>query len=166
MICKIGDIMSDNENFDLSVYDESEEETDETQITTFEDNNTEIQSVDADEELRQDYQEARQNYKEILNVTKEAINELLEIAKQTEHPRAFEVLGQLLGNITATNDKLVDVHKKIADIEHKKSTTSGKKSGDTFIENAVFTGSLADFQMKLKEMRKKSKNEDDTTGNS
>jgi hypothetical protein len=158
--------MSDNEGFDLTIYnDDTEIETQPTEESK-ETVPVNDQVKDFDEELREDYHEARDNYREIVKVTKTAIDDLLMIAQQSEHPRAFEVLGQLLGNITATNDKLLDIHRKIAEIEYKKAQAQGKSSkvaGNTFIENAVFTGSLKDFQMKLKEMRQKQKEQDETT---
>ena len=72
--------------------------------------------------------------------------ELLEIAKQSEHPRAFEVVGQLIGKLTETNKELMGLHKT-------KKELSIERGGDVNVNNAVFVGSTAELQKLLKSKR-------------
>ena len=70
----------------------------------------------------------------------------MEIAKQSEHPRAFEVVGQLIGKLTETNKALMGLHKT-------KKEVSIEKSSGVNVNNAVFVGSTAELQKLLKVKR-------------
>ena len=74
------------------------------------------------------------------------MEELLQIAKAGQHPRAFEVFATLLKNMTDANDKLLDMQKKMRDMDGKKAPSSG----DTKIDKAIFVGSTAELNKLIK----------------
>ena len=91
-----------------------------------------------------DYNYARENYYNLIERNQDAIEEMLEIAKQSEHPRAFEVVGQLIKSGLDANKELMGLHKT-------KKELSIQKGGDgVSVNNAVFVGSTAELQKLLK----------------
>jgi len=94
-----------------------------------------------------DFRYTRENLYNLLERGQDAVEELLEIAKQSEHPRAFEVVGQLIGKLTETNKELMGLHKT------KKELSIEKSGGDVNVNNAVFVGSTAELQKLLKSKR-------------
>ena len=105
----------------------------------------EINGVEEDTDFRY----TRENLYNLLERGQDAVEELLEIAKQSEHPRAFEVVGQLIGKLTETNKELMGLHKT------KKELSIEKSGGDVNVNNAVFVGSTAELQKLLKNNRTK-----------
>ena len=103
----------------------------------------EINGVEEDTDFRY----TRENLYNLLERGQDAVEELLEIAKQSEHPRAFEVVGQLIGKLTETNKELMGLHKT------KKELSIEKGGGDVNVNNAVFVGSTAELQKLLKSKR-------------
>ena len=103
----------------------------------------EINGVEEDKDFRY----TRENLYNLLERGQDAVEELLEIAKQSEHPRAFEVVGQLIGKLTETNKELMGLHKT------KKELSIEKSGGDVNVNNAVFVGSTAELQKLLKSKR-------------
>ena len=94
-----------------------------------------------------DYNYARENYYNLIERNQDAIEEMLEIAKQSEHPRAFEVVGQLIKSGLDANKELMGLHKT-------KKELSIQKGGDgVSVNNAVFVGSTAELQKLLKAKR-------------
>ena len=94
-----------------------------------------------------DYNYARENYYNLIERNQDAIEEMLEIAKQSEHPRAFEVVGQLIKSGLDANKELMGLHKT------KKELSIEKGGSTTNVNNAVFVGSTADLQKLLKANR-------------
>ena len=94
-----------------------------------------------------DYNYARENYYNLIERNQDAIEEMLEIAKQSEHPRAFEVVGQLIKSGLDANKELMGLHKTKKELSIEKSSTT------TNVNNAVFVGSTADLQKLLKGKR-------------
>ena len=93
-----------------------------------------------------DFQYARENLYNLIERGNDGLEELLEIAKQSEHPRAFEVVGQLIDKLTSTNKELLNLHKVKKDISTEKSPSK--------ITNALFVGSTTELQKLLKEKDK------------
>jgi len=91
-----------------------------------------------------DYKYSRDNYYDLIQKGQEAIEGILEIAKEGQHPRAYEVAGQLITNVAQTVDKLQDLQKKLKDLK------TATKGADTKIQNALFVGSTAELQKMLK----------------
>ena len=94
-----------------------------------------------------DYNYARENYYNLIERNQDAIEEMLEIAKQSEHPRAFEVVGQLIKSGLDANKELMGLHKT------KKELSIEKGGHTTTVNNAVFVGSTAELQKLLKGKR-------------
>ena len=90
-----------------------------------------------------DYNYARENYYNLIERNQDAVEEMLEIAKQSEHPRAFEVVGQLIKSGLDANKELMSLHKT-------KKELSIEKSSGVNVNNAVFVGSTAELQKLLK----------------
>ena len=90
----------------------------------------------------QDFQYARENLYNLIERGQDGLDELLEIAKASQHPRAFEVVGQMIDKLTTTNKELLNLHKT------KKDITS--ESGPKTVSNNLFVGSTAELQKLLK----------------
>ena len=90
-----------------------------------------------------DYDYTRKNLKEIIEKGSEALDGILELAKESEHPRAYEVVGQIIKNVADVNRQLIDLQK---DIKGLKKTETGPKS----VTNALFIGSTHELQKLLK----------------
>ena len=94
-----------------------------------------------------DYNYARENYYNLIERNQDAVEEMLEIAKQSEHPRAFEVVGQLIKSGLDANKELMGLHKT------KKELSIERGGQTTTVNNAVFVGSTAELQKLLKAKR-------------
>ena len=95
------------------------------------------------EEKDTDFRYARENMYHIIERGRDAMDELLEIAKAEESPRAFEVFGQLLKNMTDTQEKLMELHRKKQIIENDGERQEVTKAQN--VTNALFVGSTADL---------------------
>ena len=94
-----------------------------------------------------DYNYARENYYNLIERNQDAVEEMLEIAKQSEHPRAFEVVGQLIKSGLDANKELMGLPKT------KKELSIERGGPTTTVNNAVFVGSTAELQKLLKAKR-------------
>lgn len=97
-------------------------------------------------DIKKDYDYTRGNLYSLIEKGQEAINGILELAQESEMPRAYEVAGQLIKNVADATDKLMDLQKKLRDIEEEKV---GK--GPTTVNNALFVGSTAELAKLLKQ---------------
>ena len=95
------------------------------------------------DKVKSDYEYSRDTYYEILEKGKESLELMLEVARESEHPRAFEVLSGMMKNMADINDKLMDLNKKNKDIN--------KEDIKQVTNNNVFLGSTADLQKLLKD---------------
>ena len=96
------------------------------------------------DKVKNDYEYSRDTYYEILEKGKESMELMIEVARESEHPRAFEVLSNMMKNMADINDKLMDLNKKNRDI-----TQEDVKQIST-TNNNVFLGSTSDLQKLLK----------------
>ena len=101
--------------------------------------------VDKDDRTK-DYEYTRGNLYSIIEKGQEAINGILELAQESEMPRAYEVAGQLIKNVADATDKLLDLQKKLKDVEAEE-----KVKGPSTVNNALFVGSTADLAKMLKD---------------
>ena len=97
------------------------------------------------DDIEKDYEYTRGNLYSIIEKGQEAINGILEIAQESEMPRAYEVAGQLIKSVSDATDKLIDLQKKLKDVN-----TEDKKS-PTNVTNALFVGSTADLAKLIKQ---------------
>jgi len=99
--------------------------------------------VDASKkEVQDDYEFSRKTYKDLVEKSNTAIDSMLELAMQSEHPRAFEVLSSMLKNTADMADKLMDLQKKTKEVQSEQAPTSG--GGTT--NNNLFVGTTTQLQ--------------------
>jgi len=96
-------------------------------------------------DIDKDYEYTRGNLYSIIEKGQEAINGILELAQDSEMPRAYEVAGQLIKSVSDATDKLMDLQKKLKDVEEEK-----KSKGPSTVNNSLFVGSTADLAKMLK----------------
>ena len=101
-------------------------------------------AIDVDD-IKKDYDYTRGNLYSLIEKGQEAINGILELAQETEMPRAYEVAGQLIKNVGDIADKLMELQKKKKDIEED------TPKGPTTVNNALFVGSTAELAKLLKQ---------------
>ena len=87
------------------------------------------------DDIEKDYEYTRGNLYSIIEKGQEAINGILELAQESEMPRAYEVAGQLIKNVADATDKLMDLQKKLKDVNEEKEA-----KGPTTVNNALFVG--------------------------
>jgi hypothetical protein len=110
-------------------------------------NITKIESISSSaDDVKKDYEYTRGNLYSLIEKGQEAINGILELAQESEMPRAYEVAGQLIKNVADATDKLMDLQKKLKDIEEEKIS-----KGPTTVNNALFVGSTAELAKLLKQ---------------
>ena len=97
------------------------------------------------DDITKDYEYTRGNLYSIIEKGQEAINGILELAQDSEMPRAYEVAGQLIKSVSDATDKLMDLQKKLKDVEEE--TT---QKGPNTVNNALFVGSTAELAKLLK----------------
>ena len=98
------------------------------------------------DDITKDYEYTRGNLYSIIEKGQEAINGILELAQESEMPRAYEVAGQLIKSVSDATDKLMDLQKKLKDVNEEES----KPKGPNTVNNALFVGSTADLAKLLK----------------
>ena len=96
-------------------------------------------------DIEKDYEYTRGNLYSIIEKGQEAINGILELAQDSEMPRAYEVAGQLIKSVSDATDKLMDLQKKVKDVNKEEEVKS-----PTTVNNALFVGSTAELQKLLK----------------
>jgi hypothetical protein len=97
------------------------------------------------DDITKDYEYTRGNLYSIIEKGQEAINGILELAQESEMPRAYEVAGQLIKSVSDATDKLMDLQKKLKDVNEEKES-----KGPTTVNNALFVGSTAELSKLLK----------------
>ena len=97
-------------------------------------------------DVEKDYKYTRGQLYSIIEKGQEAINGILELAQESEMPRAYEVAGQLIKNVADATDKLMDLQKKLKDVNEEQET-----KGPTTVNNSLFVGSTAELQKFLKQ---------------
>ena len=112
-----------------------------------------IESQAEDEKANSDFQYARENMYDVIEKGRDAMEELLDIAKSEESPRAFEVFGQLLKNMTDAQEKLMDLHHKKNQLNSDNERQEVTKAQN--VTNALFIGSTAEL---LKLVKQETKN--------
>ena len=97
------------------------------------------------DDITKDYEYTRGNLYSIIEKGQEAINGILELAQEIEMPRAYEVAGQLIKSVSDATDKLMDLQKKLKDVEEEST-----QKGPNTVNNALFVGSTAELAKLLK----------------
>lgn len=97
-----------------------------------------------------DYERTRNNLHSLLDQGQTALFHALEVAKQSEHPRAFEVVGNLVKQLADVNHQLIDLSEKRQRLSQKEKADSSANK-QTITNNAIFVGSTADLNKMLKD---------------
>ena len=97
------------------------------------------------DDITRDYEYTRGNLYSIIEKGQEAIDGILEIAQESEMPRAYEVAGQLIKSVSDATDKLIDLQKKLKDVNEETLV-----KGQSTVNNALFVGSTADLAKLIK----------------
>jgi len=115
--------------------------------------NKKEESVFSSDDIKKDYDYTRGNLYSLIEKGQEAINGILELAQETEQARAYEVAGQLIKNVADATDKLMELQKKLKDVEEEKQI-----KGPSTVNNALFVGSTAELAKMLKNGLKEDNN--------
>ena len=97
------------------------------------------------DDIEKDYEYTRGNLYSIIEKGQEAINGILELAQDSEMPRAYEVAGQLIKSVSDATDKLMELQKKVKDVNE-----DAPQKGPNTVNNALFVGSTAELAKLLK----------------
>ena len=103
-------------------------------------------STQNNSDIKKDYEYTRANLYSLLEKGQEAINGIMELAGEGGSPRAYEVAGQLIKSVADTTDKLIDLQKKLKDVEE-----DSPKATNNVTNNALFVGSTAELSKLLKQ---------------
>jgi hypothetical protein len=119
----------------------------ESNIVDVDSDSTVIELVSDDKgDIKKDYDYTRANLYSLIEKGQEAINGILELAGEGGSPRAYEVAGQLIKSVADTTDKLMDLQKKLKDVEEEST-----KSTTNVTNNSLFVGSTAELSKLLKQ---------------
>ena len=102
------------------------------------------------DQLKQDYEYTRGQLYNLVEKGQEAVNGNLDVAQQSDQPRAYEVAGQLIKHVGDVADKLADLHKKVNDIENPKASRTAEVTNNT-----MFVGSTTELAKFLKSKQDK-----------
>ena len=129
----------------MSKFDKIDEFLDVEPVDDSKDN--QIEKVNKKDDPTLDYEYSRGNLYSLIEKGQEAINGIMEVAEEGASARAYEVAGQLIKSVADTTDKLLDLQKKIKDIEED----SPKTTTNNVTNNALYVGSTSDLAKLLKQ---------------
>ena len=105
-----------------------------------------IDVVKTDDDIKKDYEYTRANLYSLIEKGQEAINGIMELAGEGGSARAYEVAGQLIKSVADTTDKLIDLQKKLKDVQENNTKTTNNVTN-----NALFVGSTSELSKILKQ---------------
>ncbi len=136
----------------MSNFDGIEKALDvETSLIPKENKKLDIVPTSTKDQLKKDYDYTRGNLYSLIEKGQEAVDGILEVAQSSDQPRAYEVAGQLIKHVGDVADKLVDLQKKVSDIENPKGSIAEKQ----VTNNTMFVGSTAELAKFLKQKQDK-----------
>ena len=100
------------------------------------------------QDVKQDYEISRAQLHNLVMKGQEAVDGIRDVAGASDHPRAYEVAGQLIKNVADTADKLIDLQKKMKELDDEP-----KSKGPSTVNNTMFVGSTAELQKMLKKQK-------------
>ncbi len=104
----------------------------------------ELRNVSGD--IDKDYQYTRANLYSLIEKGQESLNGIMELAGESASPRAYEVAGQIIKSVADTTDKLMELQKKVKEVDEESTKTTNNVTN-----NAVFVGSTTELQKMLKQ---------------
>ena len=105
--------------------------------------------VEPQNDTQTDYDLSRQTIRNLVRKGEEALDELLFVAKQSESPRAYEVVAGMIKNISEVTKELIDLQKKMKELNED----TPKTQNGVNVQNAVFVGSTAELQKLLRQSK-------------
>lgn len=108
-------------------------------------------TLQVNDKIESDYDKSRTNLHELLLKGQEALNYALDVAKQSEHPRAFEVVGNLMKQLADVNQQLLDIHQQKQKLDAPSKAEAAKNVTNN---NAIFVGSTSELSKMIKNMAK------------
>ena len=130
-------------NEDMSGLDKAFNATEETPNTEVVPKTSKLH-LSKGEDVDKDYEYARGNLYSLIEKGQEALNGILEVAQGSDHPRAYEVAGQIIKSVGDTTDKLIDLQSKMKELNKE------EKNSPKTVNNALFVGSTSDLSKLLK----------------
>jgi len=133
----------------MSKFDDNMEEIFDIDVTAIEAKGEMIKQIDTEMSVdaTKDYEYTRANLYNLIDKASEAINDVLDLARESNHPRAYEVAGNFIKQTADMTDKLIDLQKKIKDLDKVDKKTAAINGNVT---NNMFFGTTADLQLMLK----------------
>ena len=113
------------------------------------------QLKDISGDVEKDYEYTRANLYSLIEKGQESLNGIMELAGESASPRAYEVAGQIIKSVADTTDKLMELQKKVKEVDEEKSKTTNNVTN-----NAVFVGSTSDLSKMIKQEFLNSSNKD------
>jgi hypothetical protein len=107
--------------------------------------------IEQDKDITDDYSYSREKYKGILNKGEEALDGMMQLAIESEHPRAYEVLSNMLKNMADVTDKLMELQKKKQSLVT--DNNGNEKQPQSMTQNNVFLGSTSDLQRMIMDQK-------------
>lgn len=131
---------------------ETVEETPKQEIIPAEEHLPAVVEDSKDRDIEFDYELSRETHRDLLDQGQEALTRLLKVAEESQHPRAYEVAGQLLKNLSDMTDKLMALHEKRKKLEAS-DAKANKMAGGVSVDKAVFIGTTSDLLKEIKNIK-------------
>lgn len=112
-----------------------------------------VAEINRDKDIDDDYNFVRENLRGLITQQKAALEKMIDLSDETEHPRMFEVMGQIMKSMADTNKDLLEIQKKTKELKNEKLGGS-KKDSPKSVNQTIFVGSTKELQ----EFFKKQKN--------
>ena len=128
----------------MSTYDSIDEALNTDMVKA--DTSSEVKMTSKSNEVQKDYEYTRGNLYSLIEKGQEALNGIMEVAEEQGSARAYEVAGQIIKSVADTTDKLMDLQKKVKEVDE-----DNQKTTNNVTNNAVFVGSTSDLSKMLKQ---------------
>jgi hypothetical protein len=143
---KMNEILDISDGMIKEVKTQKPEVASEVVLTTGSNSST----ISSGDDAQDDYEQARDNFKKLINKGNEAIEGILNLAKESESARSYEVAGQLIKAVSDVTGELLKLQKGMKELEQMSENESSPKN----VTNALFVGSTTELQKLLKDMKK------------
>ena len=108
-------------------------------------------SEDDNPNIKTDYDTSRDTYLDLMDKGQSAMDMMMEVARESEHPRAYEVLSGMMKNIADITDKLMDLNKKEKEINQSNLPAVQQPAGSPQTVNNLFVGTTEELQRMLQD---------------
>lgn len=141
-----------DELFGIEEVKEAEEEAPSQEIIPAEEHLPAVVEDGRDRDIEFDYELSRETHRDLLDQGQEALTRLLKVAEESQHPRAYEVAGQLLKNLSDMTDKLMALHEKRKKLEAD-AAKNNQMAGGVSVDKAVFIGTTSELLKEIKNIK-------------